>query len=653
MDRAGRHISPLKQVALLALLVAAVRVLFAVRLRTPLYYPDEYLYTALARSVADGNFARVRGEYIAFAPVLTSLITAPAWLIPDVDLAYRASQVMGAAAFSSAAFPAWILARRIGVGATGAFFVAVMTVVVPDGVYAANMLSEPYAFALFLWSVLFAVKALERPSSSAQLKALAIIFALCLVRLQFIGLIPVYLTAGIIVTGSARAYLRRYWLGIAIITASTLAIALVGLGRLVGVYAALAHFDYSVDDTGLWMLANAFVFAVASGWLLIPGAVVGLWTLAGSRDVNKRAFAVLSIGSILLLLLQSAVFGVNGLGLLERYSFYAVPLVAIGFVWHVERVVVARRLYVVFAYVLALGAVLLPTVSELRLVNLDHAPAFFGLATLVSGDRSPLLVCSPVLACLALAVAWWGQRFTHAVALGAALLCVAGSAATGLAFADVARRAEIPKGDAPAGSAILTWSGASGNRLLKTLFWNRTISHVVVLGGSVSPDGLPYLQGDVREGHLASVGASMIRRPIVLGPETLGIGAGVTLIGGGLSLSYRVPPVLIFGYARGLGGLEAAGLIFIRRDRRGSDVRFRLQNPVPAELAFTCAGARSALVTVGPQPVLFRIRAPRDKQVTCRFAVVKGNSQIVSGRALGVGARITHHPLSPAAVNAN
>ena len=57
----------------------AVRLLLVWQLATPNYFPDEYLYAALARSLAGFHGASVRGHAAHFPALLQPLLTAPAW----------------------------------------------------------------------------------------------------------------------------------------------------------------------------------------------------------------------------------------------------------------------------------------------------------------------------------------------------------------------------------------------------------------------------------------------------------------------------------------------------------------------------------------------------------------------------------------------
>src|SRR5688500_10700206 len=76
---------------------------------TPELFPDEYTYAELGRSLASSGRPLVRGGPADFPALLQPLLTAPAWLIADVQAAYRVVQALGAVAMSLAAVPTYLL----------------------------------------------------------------------------------------------------------------------------------------------------------------------------------------------------------------------------------------------------------------------------------------------------------------------------------------------------------------------------------------------------------------------------------------------------------------------------------------------------------------------------------------------------------------
>src|SRR5436305_3890214 len=127
------------------------RMFAAVGRIAPYYLPDEYIYPSLAQSFAEHGRPLIRGATAHFPALLDPLVTAPAWLVTsDPQVAWRLTQGIHAVAFSLAAIPAYLLARRLGLGRGLALGVAALAVAVPDGVYAGSMLADAVAYPLAL-----------------------------------------------------------------------------------------------------------------------------------------------------------------------------------------------------------------------------------------------------------------------------------------------------------------------------------------------------------------------------------------------------------------------------------------------------------------------------------------------------------------------
>ena len=153
-------------------LAAIVGASFAVRMAVgwlraaPALFPDEYTYAALGRSIAESGRPLIRGASPHFPALLQPLVTAPAWLVGDVGLAYRLVQTIGALAMSLAAVPVFMLARRLGLSGRVSLALAALAVLVPDLVYASFVSSEALAYPLVLAAVCAATAALARPTAA-------------------------------------------------------------------------------------------------------------------------------------------------------------------------------------------------------------------------------------------------------------------------------------------------------------------------------------------------------------------------------------------------------------------------------------------------------------------------------------------------------
>jgi hypothetical protein len=79
---------------------------------TPLYFPDEYIYGTIARSLGEHGRPLIRGGSAHFPAMLEPLAAAPFWLFHDPLLAYRLTQAENALAMSLAAVPVYLLTKR-------------------------------------------------------------------------------------------------------------------------------------------------------------------------------------------------------------------------------------------------------------------------------------------------------------------------------------------------------------------------------------------------------------------------------------------------------------------------------------------------------------------------------------------------------------
>ena len=75
---------------------AVVRILAAQLHTAPRYWPDEYVYSAISHSLAQGHL-QVRDQPAAFYAILQPLLAAPVWHFLPVYEAYRVIQAGNAA----------------------------------------------------------------------------------------------------------------------------------------------------------------------------------------------------------------------------------------------------------------------------------------------------------------------------------------------------------------------------------------------------------------------------------------------------------------------------------------------------------------------------------------------------------------------------
>src|SRR2546423_1485780 len=188
-----------------------VRFVAALGHATPLYFPDEYIYASLARSLAEHGRPLIRGGSAHFPALLEPLAAAPFWLSHDPLLAYRLTQAENALAMSLAAVPVYLLTRRLGLGAGLSLVAAAVAVASPDLFFVSFVLADPLAYPLVLGALYAGVCALSRPTWRGQLAFLALATAAMLTRIQY-ALLPLVFVVGAVAVerGNVRATLARF-----------------------------------------------------------------------------------------------------------------------------------------------------------------------------------------------------------------------------------------------------------------------------------------------------------------------------------------------------------------------------------------------------------------------------------------------------------
>jgi hypothetical protein len=496
-------------VPLLAGLVAAsvvIRLVVGWLRATPNYFSDEYLYAELGRSLIESGRPLIRGTEVGFPALLQPLLTAPAWLVEDVAVSYRLIQGFGAVAMSLAAIPAFLLARRVGAGRPLALGVAAFTLAVPDLLYASWVVAEPFAYPLALASVLCATVALTEPSRRNGL--LFVLFAglAASARIQF-AVLPVCFVAAVLILGlrerRLRAALRDQAWPLGAFAALALVALAFGVARLLGMYGNAL--DGGVDPVQLLEGAgvNALVLAYSSGWILLPGALIGLaLALARPRNRPELAFAAFAVPLTIALFVEAGLAG-DVERAQERYVFYVLPLAAVGFCLYAARGWAGRMYLALVAAALVAASATVPLAAFSAAEGKAHSPLLLGAFRveqwLGSAGTGSLVfaVVAAVLCALAFALSF-RPRLATPVALTVAVLACAATSAAAVAFdqqnATAVRQAFLPDDpswvDKTGLEDVVLVRGPNGVRTeaLEQLFWNRSVTSVALLPGADEVD---------------------------------------------------------------------------------------------------------------------------------------------------------------------
>lgn len=509
--------------AVLAGMVAAsfaIRWLLARAHETPYYFPDEYLYPSFARGIATGGVPSVRGETASFPALLEPLLAAPAWLTGDAQLAYVLTQGMHSLVMSLAAVPAYLLCRRLGVRAGWSLGAAACALAAPALSYSGWMLADPVAYPLVLAAVWAGVSALDRPSARGQLAFLALAGLATFARVQFVVLPVLFAVAAFVVEGgSVRRVLRSQRVVLGCLALPLLAGAALGLDRALGYYSSLTELDVSAADIARWAGSDGMMVAYACGWLVVPGALVGLALgLARPGSRAERGFAALTGLLAVALVGQAALYAANAddvaVRVHERYTLVLVPLAVVAFLVYAHRGFPWRKALALAAAGLVGLSAWLPLSGYTIGHGKDDSPTLRAVLRLsqevgVANGSLVVALLAAVLSALAVALVFL-PRHAVPVVLGATMATMAAITVGAVSFDRMNSRYvladALPDGRdwverhrlGPA--TLVQLPGADRASAFEQLFWNRSIERIVLVGtrpidafaaeaGRIAPDG--------------------------------------------------------------------------------------------------------------------------------------------------------------------
>jgi hypothetical protein len=488
-------------VALAAAFVA--RVALAWLHVTPNYFPDEYLYAALGRSLGSLDGTSVRGGAAHFPALLQPLLAAPAWRVGSVDTAFRLVQAIDAAALTLAAIPAYLIARRLDISRGLAAAVGVGALLVPDTVYGGFVLAEPVAYPLALAAVAVGIRALDQPRARTQWLFLACAGLATFARLQLAVLPLCYALAAVAMglrEGGLRRVVREQRVPFAVGALAATGLLVGVLVRGLGYYSGARHLHFDLVSIG----RNLTVLFYAGGWAVVPGAAVGVWLCTRApRTGAEAAFGWLTASFGAALVLEAAVWGDTSL-VQERYLFYLLPLGLAAFCVQAARGWPLPRVQAVLAGVLLVVSVRVPLSGWATPGSDDHSPFLLAVERLQFGlgtSTGAFVVAALAAVCsVAAALGPWRPRIAAPVLVGLAL---AGSAATlgCVTLLDHENAVRLSHRYLPAQRSWVdashvgraTLLEAAGNRPSdgeEQLFWNRSLDRVAVLPGGAPPDRL-------------------------------------------------------------------------------------------------------------------------------------------------------------------
>jgi hypothetical protein len=469
----------------------------------PRFFPDEYIYAAISRSIGHGHLL-VRGHAANFPALLQPLLAAPAWRFLPVEQAYHVLQLGNAIAASLVVVPLWLLGRELGLPRWSAYLVCLFSVTLPVLALVPSTVSDFVTYPLAIAGAATAVRSLAQPTRKRQLVFLAFAVLATLGRIQYFVLVPAYLAGAVAL--DRRAALRRHALAFLAVAPAALGVVL----ALTGFYAIDFHF-FSAATAKMFGL-QAFLVSAPLAAAIVPGALAALLRPANRAQV---AFAWVTGTTALLLLGEASVWATPDGRFKERYLFAILPLLALAFAVYLRNGRRHLRIVVPVALTLAIAAAWLP---------LDHytsnAPLFDSQTVVAAWFLEQKIGVWQASLLIALAIAFGGLlalAATRVRAAGvAALVAAIGLAACALAAAVIVDHSNnlAPPPDpawvdhAAAGASVTAIVTPSSGRvqMLQKLYWNSSIQRELVLGAGMATDTYPHPAATIsRTGALTNV----------------------------------------------------------------------------------------------------------------------------------------------------
>lgn len=627
------------------LLAALIAVSVAVRLAagwlraTPNYFADEYVYAELARSLVETGRPTIRGADVGFPALLQPILTAPAWLVDDVWVSYRLTQGLGAVAMSLVALPVFLLGRQLGLGRPTALAAAALSLAVPDLLFASWVMAEPYAYPLFVASVLAGVLAIARPSRRNGLLFVVLAGLTAFARMQF-AVLPLCFVAAVAIAGlrerRLRAALREQALPLGIFVGLAAVAVAVGVKRVLGLYQSALGGRTDPVELAERIGLNALVLAYSSGWILVPGALLGLVLALGRpRSRVELAFGALFLTTAVALLLEAGIAGDLDRAQ-ERYVFYLLPLAVLAFCAYAARGWPARTHLALVVSLLIAASAQVPLAGFTAAEGKSQSPfllAAFRLEEAAGSPGSGSLLIAAAAAAFGVGVILLSARpgiatpVVLAVALAASTAASVGAVAFDTRNSASVRAAFLPDEASwvdRTGVRNVTLVGApEGVRTeaMEQLFWNRSVRRVALLPGAGGVDHLVSPRLTVgRDGRLLLGGRRELEGPVLVD----GYGGTIRLAGAervASAQSYTLwrphGPARLSLYFAGRfsdGWLAGAGRLYLWPARPGEPIGRRVSLTVAAPPG--ADGMTIRFQEAGKRPRDVRLEPGRPQTVT-------------------------------------
>jgi hypothetical protein len=325
---------------------------------TPWVFPDELIYSEMAKSIAHGQLPAIRDVSSLGYGVIYPLLIAPAWLVGDNVAAYEIAHVVNAVLMSLVAVPAYFLSRQF-VERRHALLVSTFSVVVPAMAYVATLMTEVALYPAFVLALLAISWALRRPSVRVELLVFGAITLAFGIKSFAVVLIPIYATSLVLLAAtepgqSRMPVLKKYRVSWTLILGAPLLATVVGLARngdpfaLLGAYAVTAG---NVDPVGTvrWFVGNLSALVLSIAVIPFAGTVIAVSRgFSSGAVIQRRIYSCVATPTVIFVLLLVGAFGSKPVAgaegflastpLRERNFFMVAPVLLLGLVlWTTDR----------------------------------------------------------------------------------------------------------------------------------------------------------------------------------------------------------------------------------------------------------------------------------------------------------------------------
>src|SRR5437588_12018745 len=205
--------------AVLALLVVAstlLRFWAATRIPPPWITPDEETYGLLGRSLYGSGSFEILGQTTHFYSLVTPALAGGPLRLHDLGAGYTLLKGIQALVMSLAAVPVYLWARSLA-SRRSALVAAALTLTIPGLAYSGLVMTEVAFYPIAVAAAWAMARALARPAPTNQALAVAASVAAAATRLQAVVLVPVFVTAVVLVAVFERRprVVLRYWPAVA------------------------------------------------------------------------------------------------------------------------------------------------------------------------------------------------------------------------------------------------------------------------------------------------------------------------------------------------------------------------------------------------------------------------------------------------------